>query len=101
MPVGLASLATCWREQKTQMPTPQEIELRAQLARSDERINLLERKLEHAENQHGELLAALKESLPPFMQPNTAVQLDEMPLNKNGKIDRTALAALTKKGAHK
>ena len=43
------------------------------------------------------LLAALKESLPPFMQPNTAVQLDEMPLNKNGKIDRTALAALTKK----
>jgi len=47
------------------------------------------------------LLAALKESLPPFMQPNTAVQLDEMPLNKNGKIDRTALAALTKKGAHK
>ena len=35
------------------------------------------------------------------MQPNTAMQLDEMPLNKNGKIDRTALAALTKKGAHK
>lgn len=35
------------------------------------------------------------------MQPNTAVQLDEMPLNKNGKIDRTSLAALTKKGAHK
>lgn len=43
------------------MPTLMEIELRAQLARSDERINLLERKLEHAENQHGELLAALKE----------------------------------------
>ena len=54
----------------------------------------------HAEREAA-LLAALKESLPPFMQPNTAVQLDEMPLNKNGKIDRTALAALTKKGAHK
>ena len=23
-----------------------------------------------------------------FMQPNTAVQLDEMPLNKNGKLTR-------------
>ncbi|WP_455500915.1 amino acid adenylation domain-containing protein, partial [Gemmiger sp.] len=47
------------------------------------------------------LLAALKAVLPPFMQPNTAQQLDELPMNKNGKIDRTALAALTKKGAHK
>ena len=35
------------------------------------------------------------------MQPNTALQLDELPMNKNGKIDRTALAALTKKGARK
>ena len=48
-----------------------------------------------------ELLAALKQSLPPFMQPNTALRLDEMPMNKNGKIDRAALAALTKKGARK
>ena len=47
------------------------------------------------------LLAALKQRLPPFMQPNTALHLDEMPLNKNGKIDRTALAALTKKGVRK
>ena len=47
------------------------------------------------------LLAALKTALPPFMQPNTALQLDELPMNKNGKIDRTALAALTKKGARK
>lgn len=47
------------------------------------------------------LLAALKAALPPFMQPNTALQLDELPMNKNGKIDRTALAALTKKGARK
>ncbi len=50
----------------------------------------------HGSCEKAALLAALKESLPPFMQPNTAVQL-EMPLNKNGKIDRTALAALTKK----
>lgn len=47
------------------------------------------------------LLASLKAALPPFMQPNTALQLDELPMNKNGKIDRTALAALTKKGARK
>ena len=47
------------------------------------------------------LLAALKTALPPFMQPNTAQQLTELPMNKNGKIDRTALAALTKKGARK
>ena len=45
MPVGLAGLATCWREQKTQMPTPQEIELRSQLARRDERILELEKLL--------------------------------------------------------
>ncbi len=53
MPVGLAGLATCWREQKTQMPTPQEIELRAQLARRDERILELEK-------QRDELLYALE-----------------------------------------
>ena len=45
MPAGLAGLTTCWREQKTQMPTPQEIELRAQLARHDERILELEKHL--------------------------------------------------------
>lgn len=47
------------------------------------------------------LLAFLKAALPPFMQPNTAQNLAELPINKNGKIDRTALAALTKKGARK
>ena len=47
------------------------------------------------------LLASLKTTLPPFMQPNTALQMDELPMNKNGKIDRTALAALTKKGVRK
>ena len=39
-----------------------------------------------------ELSAALHEALPPFMMPNTVKQLDDMPLTKNGKIDRTALA---------
>ena len=53
MPVGLAGLATCWREQKTQMPTPQEIELRTQLERRDERILELEK-------QRDELLYALE-----------------------------------------
>lgn len=36
----------------------------------------------------------LKEKLPPFMMPGKTVVLDEFPMNKNGKIDRTALAAM-------
>ena len=43
-------------------------------------------------HEKDELSAALHEALPPFMMPNTVKQLDEMPLTKNGKIDRTALA---------
>jgi non-ribosomal peptide synthetase component F len=38
-----------------------------------------------------ELLEEMKASLPVFMIPNKAFELDEMPLNKNGKIDRNAL----------
>ena len=38
-----------------------------------------------------ELSAALKEALPPYMTPNNIRQLSEMPLNKNGKIDRGKL----------
>ena len=38
-----------------------------------------------------ELLKELRESLPPFMLPNSVHMLDEMPLNKNGKIDRKQL----------
>ncbi len=38
-----------------------------------------------------ELLAGLKEDLPPYMMPSTVKQLEEMPVNKNGKIDRTYL----------
>lgn len=38
-----------------------------------------------------ELQAHLKEDLPPYMIPSTVKQLEEMPVNKNGKIDRTYL----------
>lgn len=38
-----------------------------------------------------ELQAHLKEDLPPYMIPSTVKQLQEMPVNKNGKIDRTYL----------
>ncbi len=42
------------------------------------------------------LLQSLKEKLPPFMIPQTAKQLQEMPVNKNGKIDRQALFTMYK-----
>ena len=38
-----------------------------------------------------ELSERLKEKLPPFMLPGKTVPLSELPLNKNGKIDRKAL----------
>ncbi len=41
-----------------------------------------------------ELVDQLREKLPSFMVPNKTVQLDVMPLTKNGKIDRTELAKL-------
>ena len=43
----------------------------------------------------------LKEILPPFMVPNKTIQLEEMPLNKNGKIDRHALEAIYQKPSGK
>ena len=36
--------------------------------------------------------AAIKQKLPQFMIPGRTVKLDEMPLNKNGKIDRQRLS---------
>ncbi|MBC3350261.1 non-ribosomal peptide synthetase, partial [Pseudomonas sp. SWRI196] len=39
------------------------------------------------------LRVELSDSLPAHMQPNLFVQLDSLPLNSNGKLDRKALAA--------
>ena len=41
-----------------------------------------------------DLTEALKQKLPPFMLPGKTVQLDEMPMNKNGKIDRHRLSEM-------
>ena len=38
-----------------------------------------------------EIAKTLRGMLPPFMLPNKTIQVDEMPMTKNGKIDRTAL----------
>ncbi|MDD5940007.1 MAG: amino acid adenylation domain-containing protein [Lachnospiraceae bacterium] len=43
------------------------------------------------EREKKDLETELKEALPPFMFPNKVIQLSDMPLNKNGKIDRHAL----------
>jgi len=37
------------------------------------------------------LMKELRTVLPPFMLPNSLVPVEEMPLNKNGKIDRKKL----------
>lgn len=41
-----------------------------------------------------ELHEKLKDILPVFMMPNVMIQVDNFPLNKNGKIDRKALAEI-------
>lgn len=38
-----------------------------------------------------ELMKELRTVLPPFMLPNSLIPVEEMPLNKNGKIDRNKL----------
>ena len=40
---------------------------------------------------NGAITGALREILPGYMIPNLFMQVDAMPLNKNGKIDRAAL----------
>ena len=44
--------------------------------------------------EKGELRLQLKEELPVFMIPTVIIQLDDLPLNKNGKIDRKKLFEL-------
>lgn len=43
------------------------------------------------EREGKELLTELRDVLPPFMLPNKLTKLDEMPMTKNGKIDRHKL----------
>ena len=43
------------------------------------------------EAEKGDVSSALKEKLPDFMIPGKTIQLDEFPINKNGKIDRNEL----------
>ena len=40
------------------------------------------------------ITAALKEALPSYMIPNIFMQVEAMPMTKNGKIDRNALMEL-------
>lgn len=44
-----------------------------------------------------ELVEALREKLPQYMVPNKTKQVEQMPLNKNGKIDRNELINMSKK----
>ena len=43
------------------------------------------------EREKMSLMKELRTALPPFMIPNSLVPVEEMPLNKNGKIDRNKL----------
>ena len=43
--------------------------------------------------EKNDIVAALRDLLPAYMIPNLFMQVDAMPLNKNGKIDRAALLA--------
>ena len=45
-----------------------------------------------------DLSIRLKETLPVFMVPTILVQMDEFPMNKNGKIDRKRLLEIYKEG---
>lgn len=46
----------------------------------------------------GEIIDGLKSKVPDFMVPNVFVRMDEMPLTKNGKIDRAYLKELYQNG---
>ncbi len=44
--------------------------------------------------EKNDLAGKLRVALPPYMVPNKIILLEEMPMNKNGKIDRNALKEL-------
>lgn len=48
--------------------------------------------------QRGEIIDDMKTKVPEFMVPNVFVQVEEMPLTKNGKLDRSLLKELYKGG---
>ncbi len=50
--------------------------------------------------QTGDVRAALRQSLPDYMQPSALVVLDALPLTPNGKLDRAALPAPDASAAH-
>ena len=47
-----------------------------------------------------QLIKMLRGVLPPYMIPNTALQLTEMPMTKNGKIDRNQLRKIYEESLH-
>jgi acyl-CoA ligase (AMP-forming) (exosortase A-associated) len=84
--------------------SPQEIEeaaIATQLAAEAAALGIPDERLGHAvhlvvrgvtdEAEQAKLSKALRRELPNFMQPHTIHWRDAMPLNPNGKIDRTAL----------
>ncbi len=56
-------------------------------------IHLVARPASGAEDHEVALPKALQKELPNFMQPHVIHWRDELPLNPNGKLDRTAIAA--------
>ncbi|WP_283188196.1 non-ribosomal peptide synthase/polyketide synthase [Pseudomonas sp. PMCC200344] len=72
-------------------------ELLAQAGVRDAATLLLDQRLVSywcGDAEEASLRAALSDNLPPHMLPSLLVQLDSLPLNSNGKLDRKALAAL-------
>ena len=52
------------------------------------------------ELEKSELTKQLRLKLPPFMIPSSIKQIEQMPLNKNGKIDRKALTSIYENGGN-